>query len=95
MFVKIVGLDVYLEVFHAIGNSLLIIKDNVGGTWKRDSMRDASGLFHAILSFQFIVCLHVVSRCLEVTRPLTKQLQSSTFDVVAAKEEMVLLFVSQ
>ena len=32
-----------------------------------------------------------VSRCLEATRPLTKQLQSSTFDVVASNEKVTLL----
>ena len=88
------GLDVFLEVFLAVVNSLMTIKDNVGGKWNHDSVRDASGLFHATVSFGFIVCIHVVSHCLEITRPLTKQLQSSTFDVVAANKEVSLLFVT-
>ena len=57
-------------------------------------LRDASGLFYATISFQFIFCLVVVSRCLEVTRPLTKQLQSTTFDVVAANEKVTLLYAT-
>jgi hypothetical protein len=54
---RIDGLDIFLEVYQAVINSLLTIKDNVGGKWNPDSIRDASGLFHATLSFQFILCL--------------------------------------
>ncbi len=91
---RIDGLEIFVEVFKAIVESLRIIKDNVEGTWNSDSERDARGLFHGITQFHFMVCLVVVSRCLEVTRPLTKQLQSSTFDVVASNQKVTLLFVT-
>ena len=64
------------------------------GKWNYDSVRDAGGLFHATSSFLFMICLIVVSHCLEVTRPLTKQCQPSTFDVVAANKTVTFLFVT-
>ena len=78
------GLDVFAEVFVPLTQCLEAMKLNQDGVWNAETVRGASGLFHLVTSFQFIVCLIVVSRCLEVTRPLTKQLQFSTFDVVAA-----------
>ena len=54
------------------------------------TVNDANGLFHATTSYQFIVCLITVSRCLEKTHPLTKQLESSIFDIVAATEKVSL-----
>ena len=53
-----------------------MIKDNEGGSWNADFIRDASGLFHSVISFQLITCLVVVLCMLEITRPLTKQLHS-------------------
>ena len=91
---RIDGLDVFAEVFLAVVKCLEKIKLNVEGPWNTDSVRDASGLFHATISFQFIVCLIVVSRCLEITRPLTKQLQSATYDIVAANENVTLLYAA-
>eukprot|EP00794_Sanderia_malayensis_P017275 gene17275-19002_t len=79
------GLDVFVEVLVAIVESLELIKLNNNHSWNSDFVRDASGLFHATLNFQFIVVLTIVSRCLEKTRPLTMQLQAVSFDVVAAQ----------
>ena len=53
-----------------------------------ESRTKASGINHAIVTFQFIVCLNIISRCLEVTRPLTKQLQSASFDAGAILNNM-------
>ena len=86
-------MDVFVDVFCAVMRCLEIIKCNVGGKWNSDSVRDAGGLFYSTLGFQFIVCLVVISKCLEVTRALTKQLQSSTFDVVASNRNVTLLYV--
>ena len=88
------GLDVFASVFVPVTHCLEIIKNNKGRSWNSDSVRDAGGLFHATISFQFILCLIVVSRCLEVTRPLTKQLQNASFDVVAANEKVKLLYAT-
>ena len=54
---RIDGLDVFVEIFRAIVRSLEIIKCNVGGKWNSDSVCDASGLFHQMLSFQFLYAL--------------------------------------
>ena len=88
------GLDVFAEVLAAVVRSLDVMRLNVDRSWNSDSVRDASGLFHATLDFQFIVVLIIVSRSLEVTRPLTKQLQTVSFDVVAANEKISLLYAS-
>ena len=73
---RIDGLGVFIEIYSAIVASLEEISNNVGGTWNVESRTKASGINHAIVTFQFAVCLIIISRCLEVTRPLTKQLQS-------------------
>lgn len=86
---RIDGLDVFIEIFVT---ALETIKDNDDKSWNNDSVRDACSLFHATISFQFIFILVAVSRCLEVTRPLTKQLQSSSFDAVASKDKVNLLY---
>ena len=65
---RIDGLDVFAEVFVAIVRSLEIIKLNCDRFWNSDSCRDASGLFHGTLNFQFIMALIVVSCSLEKTR---------------------------
>ena len=61
------GLDVFAEVFVPLTQCLEAMKLNQDGVWNTETVRDASGLFHSVTSFQFIVCLIVVSRCLEVT----------------------------
>ena len=72
--------------------SLEDMSNNVGGTWNVESRMKASAINHAIVTLQFIVCLNIVSRCLEVTRPLTKQLQSASFDAGAARAKIDLLY---
>ena len=69
-----------IDLFVAIVRCLEVIKNNVDKTWNPESTVKASGLYHCITSFQFIVSLVVVSKCLEVTRPLTVQLQSASID---------------
>ena len=91
---RIDGLDIFAEAFVPIIFSLEAMKVNEGGQWNPTTVNDASGLFHAATSFEFIFCLITVSCCLEVTHPLTKQLQAPTFDVVTASEKVSLLFAS-
>ncbi len=57
-----------------------------------ESVKNASCLLHCIASFEFIICLVTVSRLLEVTRPLTKQLQLREMDVVACMQKVTLLY---
>ena len=89
---RIDGLSVLIEVFIVIVDSLETIKNNSYRNWSSDSVKNANGLFYATASFELIVCLAIVSRLLEVTLPLTKQLQSLTIDVVASVEKVTLLF---
>ena len=89
---RIDGLDVFVEVFEGVVLALETIKNNEERCWSTDSVRDASGLFHGTVTFEFIICLVIVSRMLEITRPLTRQLQSPTLDVVACQNEVNLLY---
>ena len=89
---RIDGLDVFMEIFDAIVVSLENVKCNVDKSWNSDSMKDASGLFHGTVDFEFIVCLVIVCRMLEITRPLTKQLQTPTIDIAAAVNKVSLLY---
>ena len=90
---RIDGLDVFLEVFTAIVRCFEIIKANVDGTWNSESVKNAFYLFHATVSLSFIAPLVVVSRCLEVTRPLTVQLQDSALHAGSAREKVSRLYV--
>ena len=89
---RIDGLDVFLEIIVAVVGSLEIVKCNVDRSWSPNSSKDALSLFFATVSFQFIVSLVIVARILEVTRPLTKQLQSASIDATEAIENITLLF---
>ncbi len=91
---RIYGLDVFIQIFYSVIVCLEPIKNNEGGSWNSESVRDAGGLFHAAVSFPFIFCLVVVSRMLEITRPPTKQLQSSKMDVVVSEKNITLLFTA-
>ena len=90
---RIDGLSVFIEVFPAIVRCFEIIRDNVGDKWNPESVRKAGPLYLATVSFSFIVALVVVSRCLQVTRPLTVQLQESALDAGAAREKVTGLYV--
>ena len=81
-----------MEIFEAIVVSLENVKCNVDKSWKSDSMKDASGLFHGTVDFEFIVCLVIACRMLEITRPLTKQLPTPTIDIAAAVNKVSLLY---
>ena len=74
------GLGVFIEVFPAIVRCFEEIKDNVEVHWNDESTQKASSLYYGTTAFQFITIFVIVSGCLQVTCPLTKQLQSSSFD---------------
>ncbi len=88
---RIEGLDVFVEIFEGVVAALEEIKNNTERNWSSDSVRDASGLFHGTIAFEFIISLVTVSRILETTIPLTKQLQSPSIDVTRSKEAVNLL----
>ena len=91
---RIDGLDIFNEIFMAIVLCLEAMSFNENSSWNADTLRDAGSLFLSITSFQFVICLVVVSRCLEVTRPLTKQLQSISLDALATNSKVALLNAS-
>ena len=81
---RIDGLDVFVEVIMAVVGSLEIIKSCTDGSWTPASLGEARNLFFSTVSFEFIVCIGIVSRMLEFTRPLTKHLQSVSIDATEA-----------
>ena len=90
---RIDGLSVFIEVFPAIVKCLETIRDDADDSWNVESKRRACFLHIGTISFPFIATLVVVSRCLEVTRPLTVQLQESAIDAGAAREKVSRLYV--
>ena len=82
----------FTQVFIAVVDSLESIKNNEGGSWNSESIKDANGLFNGTVSFKFIVCVVIISRLSEITLPLTKELQSPTLDVIAAVEMVTLTY---
>ena len=89
---RVDGLATFIELFSVIVESLEVIKDNTDRSWNVDSTQKANSLYHSIVTFQFVLSLVIVSRCLEVTRPLTIQLQSISYDAGVAREKVNLLF---
>ena len=90
---RIDGLAVFVEVFTAIVKCFEIIKANADRSWNVESVNKAFYLFHATVSFSFIAHIVFVSRCLEVTRPLTVQLQDSASDAGSVREKVSSLYV--
>ena len=88
---RIDGLDVFVEVFVSIIGSLDLVKMNADRSWNPKICKEALNLFYSIVSFEFIVSFVMVARVLEVTRPLTKQLQSVSIDVIESTEKLSLL----
>ena len=89
---RIDALDVFVEVFTAIAVSIQIVKRNADSKWSRAAVKEARSLFSDTVLFEFIISLVTVARMLEVTRPLTKQLQSANIDFIDSIEKITLLF---
>ena len=77
------ALDVFIEAFRAIVAAL-----------EPDVIKAAYNHFNGVFSFEFIVTLVISCRLLGITRPLTKQLQSSTLDALSAIDKITLLFTT-
>eukprot|EP00112_Aurelia_sp_Birch-Aquarium-sp1_P013364 Seg2834.3 transcript_id=Seg2834.3/GoldUCD/mRNA.D3Y31 product="52 kDa repressor of the inhibitor of the protein kinase" protein_id=Seg2834.3/GoldUCD/D3Y31 len=85
---RIDGLIRFEELFESIMDSLEIIKDNVDRSWNQESCKDASTLFAACSSFQFILALVVVRNCLAYIRGATMKLQRESMDMIKAYDEI-------
>ena len=70
-----------------------IIRNNVDNTWNDESTQKVVNIYRYIITFEFVITLVIVSRCLEVTRPLTKQLQTASYDAGAARNKVSLFYV--
>ena len=90
---RIDGLAVMIELYPAVIASLEVIKENNDRSWNDESTDNAVNLYHFLGTFEFVITLIIVSRCLEVTRPLTKQLQTASYDASAARQKVSLLYV--
>ena len=89
---RINGLSIFRKVYLAILAALEVVRTDKSN--ESDTRYKAGGIIKAINSFQFIVCLVVVERCLKCTRPLTLQLQSTSLDAGKAREKVALLFLT-
>ena len=81
----------FVEVYLAVVATLEEIRCNTEGSWNKESTQKENSLYHSIINFQFSVTLVIVSRCLEVTRPLTKQRQSSSLDAGSTTTHILFL----
>ena len=81
------------ELYPVIVATLKIIQDNDGGTWNDKSTQKAVNIYRSVDTFEFVISLIVLSRYLEVTRPLTKQLQTASYDAGATKDKISLLYI--
>ena len=80
---RIKGLTIFRKVYLAILEALEVVRTDKAG-----------GMIKAIKTFEFIVSLVVVERCLKCTEPLTLQLQSVSLDAGKAREKVALLFLT-
>ena len=89
---RIDGLAVFIEIFVSIVASLEAVKCKANKSWSSAARRESHCHFLLTVAFEFIVCLVVVARLLEITSPLTKQLQSADIDFIDSIEKVTLLF---
>ena len=61
---------------------------NLCVAFNEESTDKAVNLYHFLRTFEFVITLIIVFRCLEVTRPLTKQLQTACYDTGAARQKL-------
>lgn len=85
---RIDGLIRFEEIFEPTMKALEIIKLNEDKSWNHDSCKDASALFAACSSFEFIIALVIVRNCLAYTRSATVKLQQLNMDAMKAYQEI-------
>jgi hypothetical protein len=75
---RINGLTIFQECYIAIISALQEI--SLDKSYEQDVRYRAAGMKTAIENFGFVVSLVVVTSCLQCTKPLTLQLQSTSLD---------------
>ena len=88
MFAEQGGSSAFEEIFEPTMKALETIKLNENKSWNHDSCKDASGLFAACSSFEFIIALVIVRNCLAYTRGATVKLQRLNTDAMKAYQEI-------
>lgn len=82
------------HIFMALYDSIVKAFDEVVNNsdhWSRDSVVDANALSKAILSFEFLITLHVVERYMSFTENLTRSLQARAIDIIKAVQHIAVL----
>ena len=82
----------FARFYLAILEALEVVRTDKSN--ESDTRYKAGGMIKAIKTFEFIVSLVVVERCLKCTEPLTLQLQSVSLDAGKAREKVALLFLT-
>ena len=85
------SMEVLLELPDAVIEVLHNIKMNETRIWDAESSTKASGLYHAILTFDFLFTLTVTRKTLALTKGLTVKLQSCTVDVLKSYQDIKLV----
>ena len=85
---RIDGLIRFEEMYEPIVKSLEVIKMNEDKTWNQDSCKDASGLFAACSSFEFLIALVTVRNCLAYIRAATVKLQRESMEMMKGYQEI-------
>ena len=85
------SMEVLLELLDADIEVLHNIKMNETGTWDAESSMKANGLYHAILTFDFLFTLTVTRKTLALTKGLTVKLQSRTVDILKSYQVIKLV----
>ena len=85
------GIQRFKEYYKATVLTLERIKDNVplhGASWNVESQRTASGLFHYMKKFEFVVTLVICCEIMGYLSALTVSLQGPTLAIVEAYESV-------
>ena len=86
-------LKVFRRLHQAIVVCLAKIKNNLDGSWNKDSYVDAKGLFAACSSYEFIIALVISGKGLSLStvRPATAKLKYDDIGIVKGYQEIDLL----
>ena len=88
---RIEGLELFIDMYEAIVNTLEYIKDDPDKCWNDDSSVMAEGLYSFITKYKFIVTLVVVSTCMNYFMSATRKLQLKEIDIMRGFAEIDLV----
>ncbi|XP_057295877.1 52 kDa repressor of the inhibitor of the protein kinase-like [Hydractinia symbiolongicarpus] len=81
---RIIGLDIFQELFVAIVYTLEDMSMNLDKKCNRDTSTKATSLLHLVTNFDFIVSLVVTRSVMDLLLPVTKILQGKTIDLLSS-----------